>query len=394
MSTGEKNIDMPKVYYISSVPMKSNAGGVSYKIYQQVKVLRDAGYNVEYKYVGNITLDQIRQYSGLRRYFYLLKTTFDKLVNHIHPYKNSVVNLSILDDIEQGSYVYIRYFLSDRTFIDKLKYLKEKKHVKKIMIEIPTFPYDGEFGRSVVLKRDKRYRDELKKYVDCIATFSDDKKILGIKTLNLSNGVDTNNILPRKPRNSSPSINLLGVAYLGFWHGYDRMIEGLGKYYEASSNPRNVNFYIVGYGDKQVIQQYQEMIDKYNLQNHVFLVGKKEKEELDYYYNICDIGIDSMGRHRSNVYYNSSLKGKEYLAKGLPIVSGVTTELDYITDFPFYYRVPADDTPVDINGVLKFYDDIYKDKSKKEVVSVIRKFCEDNFDFEKCFGKVVDWYKE
>lgn len=114
---------MPKVYYISSVPMKSNAGGVSYKIYQQVKVLRDAGYNVEYKYVGNVTLDQIRLYSGLRRYFYLLKTTFDKLVNHIHPYKNSVVNLSTLDDIEQGSYVYIRYFLSDRTFIDKLKYL-------------------------------------------------------------------------------------------------------------------------------------------------------------------------------------------------------------------------------------------------------------------------------
>ncbi|MBT8987275.1 hypothetical protein ACXO23_08580 [Lactobacillus delbrueckii subsp. bulgaricus] len=79
MSTGEKNIDMPKVYYISSVPMKSNAGGVSYKIYQQVKVLRDAGYNVEYKYVGNVTLDQIRQYSGLRRYFYLLKTTFRQL---------------------------------------------------------------------------------------------------------------------------------------------------------------------------------------------------------------------------------------------------------------------------------------------------------------------------
>lgn len=32
MSTGEKNIDMPKVYYVSSVPMKSNAGGISYKI--------------------------------------------------------------------------------------------------------------------------------------------------------------------------------------------------------------------------------------------------------------------------------------------------------------------------------------------------------------------------
>ncbi|MFK5655764.1 hypothetical protein ACIA4K_04025 [Lactobacillus delbrueckii subsp. bulgaricus] len=67
----------------------------------------------------------------------------------------------------------------------------------------------------------------------------------------------------------------------------------------------------------------------------VSMVGKKEKEELDYYYNICDIGIDSMGRHRSNVYYNSSLKGKEYLAKGLPIVLGVTTELDYIKDFRF-----------------------------------------------------------
>jgi hypothetical protein len=46
-------------------------------------------------------------------------------------------------------------------------------------------------------------------------------------------------------------------------------------------------------------------------------------------YNISDIAIDSLGRHRSNVMYNSTLKGKEYCAKGLPIVSGVKTEFDY-----------------------------------------------------------------
>lgn len=43
-----------------------------------------------------------------------------------------------------------------------------------------------------------------------------------------------------------------------------------------------------------------------------------------------------MGRHRSGVSFNSSLKGKEYCAKGLIIVSGVKTELDL--DGEFLYK--------------------------------------------------------
>ena len=99
--------------------------------------------------------------------------------------------------------------------------------------------------------------------------------------------------------------------------------------------------------------------------------------------------MDSMGRNRTNVFYNSTLKGKEYLAKGLPIISGVKTELDHM-DFPYYLRVPADDTPLDFARVIQFYHEIYDRKSEAEVAEEIRDFCRLHFEFRQTFQPVLD----
>ena len=375
---------MKKIYYISETPADKDGNGISYKIYKQMDALKKGGFDVSYICVGKKVTSK--------------KERVIELASKVIPFFNYQTNLDELDSIQEGSDVYIRYFLSDGKFIHKLKMLKNKKHVGKIIIEVPTFPYDGEMQQHIKgyigLAKDKYNRRKLKKYVDRVATFSADQKIWGINTINLSNGVDTNQIFVRKPQNNGDCINMLAVAHFGFWHGYDRMIEGLHRYYSSDRAKRNVKFYIVGYGNNDIEDQYRKMIEKYQLKDHVFLVGRKQGPELDYYYNICDLGIDSMGRHRSNVYYNSSLKGKEYLAKGLPIVSGVKTELDSMPKFQYYFRVPADDSPVDIESLIEFYDKIYANKNKAEIAAKIRDFCVDNFDIDKCFEKVVDCYKE
>lgn len=126
---------------------------------------------------------------------------------------------------------------------------------------------------------------------------------------------------------------MIAVSSLYYWHGYDRTIEGLKNYYEGTHS-KEVNLYIVGTGPEFV--KYEKLIKEYDLENHVFLTGYKSGSALDELYAKCIIGLDSMGRHRSGVSFNSSLKGKEYCAKGLIIVSGVKTELDL--DGEFLYK--------------------------------------------------------
>lgn len=367
---------MSKFYYIANVKPNKNKGGIPYKIYKQMTLLKNNGYFTKFIYLPDKS------------------TTVGKIVS-CFPLCSFKQNFDTLNKLDKNSKIYIRYDFCDYQIIKKLKKIKENDPATKVAIEIPTFPYDGE-NRSLKMKplliKDRFWRKQLYKYVDKIITFSNDDYIYGISTIKISNGVDTNRIKIRSPKKTD-SINLVAVAHFGFWHGYDRMIEGLHKYYNGKGKKRNIKFYIVGYGDKKTENKYRELIKNYNLQDRVVLTGKKFGKDLDYYYDICDLGIDSMGRHRSSVYYNSSLKGKEYLAKGLPIVSGVKTELDSVKNFKYYLRVPANDTPVNIDNLLNFYDSIYKHKNKLKIAEDIRSFCVNNFDMDICFKKVIDWYK-
>ena len=59
-------------------------------------------------------------------------------------------------------------------------------------MEIPTFPYDYEiesYSLWPLLVKDKIVRHFLHNYVDRIVTYSNDKVIWGIDTIQISNGV-------------------------------------------------------------------------------------------------------------------------------------------------------------------------------------------------------------
>lgn len=373
------------IYYITNVTNPSLNGTGNDKINEQVRLFHRNDFSVKYIDVSK----------GINKWDYRIS----KL-----PFVDMETNLKELNDIKSNTGIYIRYFQSNIKLIKYLKKIRQNTRNVKIAIEIPTYPYDGEFKnngfisaikRRPILFKDKMTRIYLKKYVDRIVTFSNDKKIWGIKTINISNGINVKEILARNPNTSSKdSINLIAVAKFGFWHGYDRMIVGLGEYYKRSGNHKNIKFYLVGYGDPKIEQEYKTLIKKYHLEKHVILTGKKLGKELDDLYNIADIAIDSMGRHRSGVTYNSTLKGKEYLAKGLPIISGVETELDSMPNFKYYYRVPANDAPINIEKIIYFYDKIYKKESPQIVTNKIRNFCKQYFIFDKVYRKVINWYQE
>ena len=187
--------------------------------------------------------------------------------------------------------------------------------------DIPTYPYDQEYfsvKEKIELYTDKLFRHTFCKYIDAIITYSNDTEIFGKRTIRLSNGIDFNHI---PLRNSTKKINnelhLIGVAEIHFWHGFDRLIKGLGAYY--NSNPEyKVYFHLVGnMSGKREQNEILTPIKEYGLAPYVTLYGAKHGEELNELFNRADFAIGSLGRHRSGIYNIKTLKNREYAARGL-----------------------------------------------------------------------------
>jgi hypothetical protein len=232
-----------------------------------------------------------------------------------------------------------------------------KRYGSKVVMEIPTYPYDSEYkaqGISNQIFQDKIFRNRLSKQLDAIVTFSDYEQIFGQRTIRISNGIDFDSVKMKTTINdTSKELNLIGVAEIHEWHGFDRLIKGLANYY---SKPQDyiVKFHVVGYFFSLGIEnEFKKIISDNHMEDFVILYGKKHGEELDRLFNKCDFGIGSLGRHRVGIDKIKTLKNREYAARGIPFIYS-ETDSDFDTR-PYVLKVPADESPVIIEDIIDFY---------------------------------------
>jgi len=339
----------------------SEVSGISKKIHYQVKGLRENGHEVHLCYYDfdsrghrcRFVDDEIIQDYG--------KGALAGLRQRLD--YNCIYNYCRQNDIQ---FVYARCFQNATPSLIRL-FKRLKALGIKSVTEIPTYPYDQEFvgfpyfsGRFW-LKFDKIFRKSLYKQMNAVVTFSDAKEIFGQRTIRISNGVDFDNIPLhdyRKP--SDGSIHLIGVAEVHYWHGYDRLIDGLGKYYQTSENPRQVFFHIVGgvapnemYGSMHA-PGFATLIEKYGIKDYVFFHGQLFGEKLDELFNQSCFAIGSLARHRSGITVIKTLKNREYATRGIPFVY---SEQD--SDFdqkPYVIKALPDESPINIQQILDFID--------------------------------------
>lgn len=187
-----------------------------------------------------------------------------------------------------------------------------------------------------------------------IVTFSNYKTIFGINTLQISNGIDFNAIpLKRQINDTSNQIHLIGVAEIHFWHGYDRVLKGLVEYY-AGAPQYKVYFHIIGefFGQRER-EECTSIIKQNHLEAYVILHGQQAGENLDSFFEQCDFGIGSLGRHRSGITDIKTLKNREYAARGIPFIYSEIDE-DF-ENMPYIMKIPADESPVNIQQIINFY---------------------------------------
>ena len=339
----------------------SEHSGISKKIHYQVKGLKENGYDVRLCYYdfspeghrcryvdGEVLKDYGKgRFAGLRQRF-----DYD-----------FVYDYCIREGIE---FVYARSFINANPWL--IRFFKKLRNAGiHAVTEIPTYPYDHEFNRNsywdmrLALKIDQMFRNRLYKYMDAMVTFSDAKEIFGQRTINISNGVDFDSIPLHSPLTSHLSpLHLIGVAEVHPWHGFDRVMAGIGEYYShqpsAISRHPDVYFHIVGGVHPNHMKTYfTPLLEKYSyIKDKIIFHGTMFGKELDEVFNQCQFAIGSLGRHRSGITVIKTLKNREYATRGIPFIySEIDSDFDYQ---PYVIKAPADESPIDIQQIIDFFD--------------------------------------
>ena len=233
----------------------------------------------------------------------------------------------------------------------------------KCITEIPTYPYDTEF-RGYPLKYrfplyvDQLFRRSLMARMQAVVTFSDEPRIFGQRTIRISNGIDLDSIPLHRPA-PQQDIHLVAVAEIHYWHGFDRLVAGMGEYYRQHPDGRRVFLHVVGWEDDRGTASngyltVRQTAEKYGIASYVIHHGRLFGEQLDDVFNQCVFAIGSLGRHRSGISSIKTLKNREYAARGIPFIySEDDSDFD---NKPYVIKAPADESPVDIQNILSFID--------------------------------------
>ena len=335
----------------------SDESGISKKIHYQVKGLRQNGHEVHLcyydfdprghrcRYVGNKV---IADYGTGALAAIRSRTQLD-----------CIYNFCAVNAIEM---VYARSFMNASPILVRLFHKLNKRGIKCIT-EIPTYPYDSEFKGyplkyKIPLYIDKLFRKALAKKMEAIVTFSNEETIFGKRTICISNGIDLDSIPIHNPKKQN-DIHLIAVAEIHYWHGFDRLVAGMGEYYKLNPNARKVFFHVVGWEDDRGTTSngyltVEQTAKKYNIGQYVVNHGKLFGDKLDEVFNQCVFAIGSLGRHRSGITNIKTLKNREYAARGIPFIYS-ETDNDF-EDKPYIIKAPADESPVNIRQIIDFID--------------------------------------
>lgn len=340
------------------------ADGASKKVFGQVQALKNIGNEVVFIYP--------QEKDGMYN-LYLDGDLFKKDMYADNSYKY------IFEYVKSNKFdfLFIRYLASATpAFLVFLR--KCKKYVKKIVIEIPTYPYDGESSLTLYAVKERISRKFMYHWVDRVLTFSTEKEIYRIPTIQISNAPAYKLPLHEASPLSSP-IRFIAVANIAFWHGFDRFVQGVANYYSNGGNEK-IHVTIVGGGDVKIIDDLKAQVKANSLQDVVQFVGSKDGDELTALFNNADIAIGCLGCHRKGIVQLKSLKNVEYAMRGIPFFySENNTDFD---NKPYILKVPADDSAIDMEAVISFVKNLKM--SAKEISADV---C--HMTWENQFAKVL-----
>jgi len=375
-----------KGFYFSQV--EDEGLGPKKKILGQIETLKKNGIELE-------LIESPFNREGFLRSNFLLRQIVCRLpftyVYSKHEYK---------PEYKTADLYYIRFMAGDYQFVRFIRKLKKYNKNAKIIIEFADFPTTWYMKTSKIytllyapiILKDYLAGRHYKKYIDRVTMLKDYKQAYGIDVIKFLNGVDMNTIRARNPV-VTDKIKIIAVASMCIFHGYDRIIKGLEQYY-SNGGERIVELHLVGGTDSpgHYLSQYKELVTRCGLQDYVFFYGEKHGEELDAIYDSCNIAAASFGMHRIGYQTANSLKVREYMGKGLPIITGCPIDLFCEATYPYCKNFRNDETLINIEEVITFFDGIYIDEnSHKTINDIIRKAAFQYCDMNQALKPIINY---
>lgn len=192
------------------------------------------------------------------------------------------------------------------------------------------------------------------------------------KTEIVSDGVDTQ----KYPAHIPPTYD--GKLSLIFLKGAstDASYNGLDKVFEALKNDPATTLTIVGHQ----LEYERNIAVSIGVQQQVHFKQAMTREELNVEFNAHHLALGAFGIHRRGLKSNSTLKNREYCARGIPFVFGHNDpDLNLnAQELPLWLEVPADEAALSIENWKRFYEAF---RNKPNAAQDLRKFATEHLDY-------------
>ncbi|GFN29857.1 glycosyltransferase [Paenibacillus xylaniclasticus] len=356
---------MKKNIYICFLREESEIVGILNKVRQQCLAIHNLGVQssliisrnhcvVQYDVIDN-KLVEIRTaaYTKLGQYNED-NSKFAKKVSSLLRLKQFFKFAKQVIEEKQPDSIYIRN-ISPIT-MDVARFLKYcSRQRRKVYWEIPTYSEIQDRIRNLRTLYYRIMHHYISRYLTNNVAIAAEEGLERKGFIFTTNGVNARSI-KLKEHKQHPGINLICVATFDYWHGYDRLLEGLKNYYAADARDRNqqVHIHMVGNGN---VKPLEDLTAQYGLGCYVTFHGVLLGQELDQLFDEMDIAIGNLGFHRRGVFADTSIKIREYCARGVPFVTALN-DSDFPQPFQFRKKVPADESAIDIGSIIEFYEHI------------------------------------
>lgn len=312
--------------------------------------------------------------------------------------KNVLIMHQIMKEIRawfrknKVDYVYMRSIPPTYVYKKTRKIIKESGAI--IVVEIPSYP-----GNEIKMSSRKVYFSLVsafvrmfsdKKYTDLYAVIGEPVEIYnGAPAINIENGLDVKQVPLKKSFEDHPGeIHLLIVAVIQYWHGYDRLIKGI-KNYHDNGRPEKIFLHICGTCHDGSLEKFLEYAKENGFSDEIICHGYQSGDSLTAIFEKCDVAIGSLGLHRSGIKVDTTLKLPEYTARGIPFIY-CTHSNNVDKNGSYYLRIPDDDSDVDIDRVVSFFENIDKQSISKQM----RLFAKENLQWSTQLKKIEEKVKE
>lgn len=301
----------------------------------------------------------------------------------------------------------VLYFRLDRMSFDAVALCRSAKArgAKKVIIEIPNYPYLSDYIRNVrgvhpisrqavtlakilgTAAEDRISGLSLRGAADAAVLIGNRaNRFFGIPAINISNGVAVSEFDSiRHPQNEG-EIVLIGVAGTLWWQAYDRVLAGMAEYRSRRPEGPRLRFILVG-GDAKEMPEFHRQVSQFGLEDSVECPGFRTGKALEEFYERADLGVSSLGCYRRGLIRCSSLKAREYCAAGIPFLYAYE-DSDLDESAPFALKLPNDSSPVDMEQVVEFAGRCRADPT---VAEAEREFARMHYDWASILEQVLDF---